>query len=154
MKNATDESISRLQFLKKLGLGGASLMAFYCVGTTLNSCSVAQVSGTPDDFVLDLKKSRFKSLLQTGGWTKVNNVVVACTAPGQYVAVTSICSHEGENRVEFRPAEKDFRCTAHGAEFDVTGVGKNKKGRKGLQVYSISKEGDTLRVQRPVEQKS
>lgn len=145
----SSNSISRHAFLKKIGLGGSSLLAVYCLGWTSNACSSEKVIGSADDFTLDISKGKFKELQQPGGWVKVNNVVIACTSLGQFVAVSSICSHEGENRVEYRPGEKDFRCTAHGAEFNLNGTGKNKKARKGIPVYETSLSEQLLRIRLP-----
>jgi nitrite reductase/ring-hydroxylating ferredoxin subunit len=140
--------ISRHEFLKKMGFSGASLLALYCGASLMESCSAAKIEGNKDDFTFDISKGQFRTLQQPGGWVKVNDVVIACVASGQFAAVGSICSHEGENQVVYRPAEKDFRCTAHGAEFDLKGSGKNKKGRKGLALYEASLSGNLLRINR------
>lgn len=143
------ERLSRHAFLKQLGLKGASLFAAYCIGVSVTSCSVEKGTGTDDDFTIDISKGNFKVLKQAGGWVKVRNVVIARTGTDTLVAVTSICSHEGENRIEFRPSEKDFRCSAHGAEFDISGTGKNKKGRKGLNLYKVEVNNSVLRITLP-----
>ena len=140
------EQISRNEFLKKMGISGASLFAVYCLGVSTTSCSVEKSIGSDSDFTIDISKGKFKTLAQTGGWLKIRNVVVVRTGEQNFVAVTSICSHEGENSIEYRASEKDFRCSAHGAEFDLKGVGKNKKGRKGISLYQTSLEGGILRV--------
>ena len=129
-------------------------MAIYCLGFSVTSCAVESSTGTDEDFLIDLNKKSFKSLANPGGWIKVRNVVVARTGSDSFAAVTAICSHEGEKKIEFRPSEKDFRCTAHGAEFDLNGIGKNKKGRKELQIFQTAVEGNFLRVTMKKELKS
>lgn len=146
------EKLSRNQFLKKLGFSGASLFAVYCLGVGTSSCSVEQTNGTDTDFSLDISKGKFRQLAQKGGWIKVRNVIVAKTGDNSFTAVTSICSHEGENEIEFRAETSDFRCRAHGAEFDLGGKGKNKKGRKGLALYQAELTGNILRVTLPTNQ--
>jgi cytochrome b6-f complex iron-sulfur subunit len=141
--------LSRHAFLKEIGLKGASLFAAYCIGISATSCSAEKGIGTDDDFTLDISKGSFKVLQKTGGWVKVRNVVIARIASDTLVAVTSICSHEGENRIEYRPAEKDFRCAAHGAEFDLSGTGKNRKGRKGLILYAVKEDNSIVRINLP-----
>jgi cytochrome b6-f complex iron-sulfur subunit len=148
------EKLSRHAFLKQMGLKGASLFAAYCIGISATSCSVEKGSGTDDDFTIDISKGSFKVLQQTGGWVKVRNVVIARTASDTLVAVTSICSHEGENQITYRPAEGDFRCAAHGAEFDLSGSGKNKKGRKGLTLYQVAMQNSNLRITLPKKSES
>lgn len=146
--------ITRNEFLKKLGFGGGSLMAIYCLGFSVTSCAVESSTGTDEDFLIDLSKKSFKPLANPGGWIKVRNVVVVRTGSDSFAAVTAICSHEGEKKIEFRPSEKDFRCAAHGAEFDLNGIGKNKKGRKGLQIFQTAVEGNFLRITMKKELKS
>jgi nitrite reductase/ring-hydroxylating ferredoxin subunit len=141
--------ISRHAFLKRMGFQGASLLAVYCSGFISTSCSVEKGSGTDEDFTIDISKGKFKELSKTNGWIKVRNVVIARTGTDSFSAVTSICSHEGENQIIFRPAEGDFRCAAHGAEFDLAGNGKNKKGRKGLTLYQVKMQNSILHVTLP-----
>jgi cytochrome b6-f complex iron-sulfur subunit len=143
------EKISRNAFLKRLGFQGASLMAVYCTGFIAASCSVEKGIGTDEDFTIDISKGSFRELNKPGGWIKVRNVVIARSGPEKFTAVTSICSHEGENQVAYRPSEGDFRCAAHGAEFDLSGSGKNKKGRKGLTLYQVSVQNSNLRITLP-----
>jgi len=146
--------ITRNEFLKKLGFGGGSLMAIYCLGFSTTSCAVETGAGSDEDFLIDLSKKSFKPLSSIGGWVKVRNVVLARTGADSFAAVSAICSHEGEKKIEFRPSEKDFRCAAHGAEFDLNGIGKNKKGRKGLQIFQTAIEGNFLRITLKKDSKS
>jgi nitrite reductase/ring-hydroxylating ferredoxin subunit len=60
--------------------------------------------------------------------------------------VNELKNYLDEKKIEFRPSEKDFRCAAHGAEFDLNGIGKNKKGRQGLKIFQTAIEGNFLRI--------
>jgi len=148
------EKLSRHEFLKQIGIKGGALFAAYCMGISMTSCSVEKGVGTDDDFTIDISKGRFRELSKAGGWIKVRNVVVVRTGADSFAAVTSICSHEGENRIEYRPQENDFRCSAHGAEFDIAGSGKNKKGRKGLTLYQVNVQNSILRITLPKKSES
>ncbi|MES2520382.1 MAG: Rieske 2Fe-2S domain-containing protein [Bacteroidota bacterium] len=142
------ERISRNDFLKSLGLKGAALLAVYCSGATLTSCQNEAAGITPDAAVgtalLTLDLTTTTALKTIGGYVQSNNVVVAQVSAGKYIAVTQICSHEGQKQVVFKSGE--FYCTAHGARFDTAGKGLNGNGSGGLKVYTVTVTGTTLKV--------
>jgi cytochrome b6-f complex iron-sulfur subunit len=140
------DKISRHQFLRSLGLGGSALMAVYCVGSTLTSCTnEGSIAPAPSGgLTLDLSASSNSALQTAGGYIVVNEIVVANVGNGKYVAVTHICSHEQKREVIFR--NNEFYCTAHGARFDTTGKGLNGNGSKGLTIYTTSVNGSTLTI--------
>jgi cytochrome b6-f complex iron-sulfur subunit len=93
-----ENKIKRNEFLKSLGLKGASLMAVYCGTSVLSSCSKEE-SVTPAssvDFTLDLSQASNAALTKDGGYVISNRVVVARVSSTKYVAVTQICSHENK----------------------------------------------------------
>jgi cytochrome b6-f complex iron-sulfur subunit len=100
------EKINRLEFLKKLGLSGASLMAVYC-GVTMSSCK-NEDSTTPittgKTLTFDMGTTTYAKLLTKGGFhvDSTNSVVIANTSDNGYVAVTLICTHEGQRQVASR----------------------------------------------------
>jgi nitrite reductase/ring-hydroxylating ferredoxin subunit len=149
MKNTKlSDTISRHEFFKKLGLGGAALMAVYFSGTGLTSCSNESVSPSGStsgiDFTLNLDDSSNLSLKTNGGYIISQGVVVARTNAGDYVAVTRTCSHEGLQQIIYQTDH--FYCTVHGAEYDNSGKGLNANGSKGIAVYNTSLTNNLLRV--------
>jgi len=133
---------TRKDFLKSLGLGTAALTAVYFGASACSKDSV-QPSNTVD-FTLDLTATENAPLKSKGGYIIKNDVVVAYTAAGSYVAVTRICSHEGEREVVFQGNQ--FYCNAHGATFDTSGKGLNSKASGGLKLYQTQLNGTQLRV--------
>jgi nitrite reductase/ring-hydroxylating ferredoxin subunit len=142
-----ENKIKRNEFLKSLGLKGASLMAVYCGASALSSCSnennITPVSTV--DFTLDLTQAANAPLAKDGGYVISNKVVVARVSASQYVAVTQVCSHE--NRVAVIFSGGKFVCNEHGANFDLTGKGTNANGSKGIAAYKTTLTGTSLRVQ-------
>jgi len=139
--------MNRKDFLKKLG-GGA---AFALTATCLGGCAVENIN--PDqpgntatiDFTLDLNAAVNSNLSNNGGYVIVNNqVVVARTTGGEYVAATRTCSHDPRKEVIMRNGE--WYCTAHGARFRLDGTGLNGNGRNGLTIYNTQLDGSMLRV--------
>ncbi len=143
----TAEQINRQEFLKSLGLRGAALLAVYCAGQSLTACS-SKSNTTPTPLpsggvTVDLTSQSNAALLNVGGYIVTNDIVVANTSKG-YVAVTVICSHEGQKKVILRSDQ--FYCTEHGALYDLTGKGLNTNGSGGLKAYTVTKSGNVLTI--------
>lgn len=139
-----------MEFLKSLGLKGASLVAVYCAIPALSSCineSMDPAGGgstTDTGFTLDLTDPAFSKLNTVGSYVVQNRIVIARISTTGFAAVTQVCSHEGKLKVNFTSGE--FYCTEHGARFDTNGKGLNSKGSKGLKTYKTELTGTTLRV--------
>lgn len=139
------EKLSRNEFLKSMGLKGAALVAVYCAGEALTACSNQGVTPSgPVDFTVDLASSANAALTKVGGYLIQNTTVVAQVSQGIYVAVTQICSHEGQRQVIYQNGE--FYCNAHGARFSTAGKGLNSNGSHGLTVYTAQLSGTSLHV--------
>jgi cytochrome b6-f complex iron-sulfur subunit len=143
-----EEKMNRLEFLKKMGLSGASLMAVYC-GVTMSSCknedgTTPIVTGGKAP-TYDMSTSTFSKLLTKGGFyvDSTNNIVIANTSDNGYVAVTLICTHEGRKEVTY--STNKFYCTAHGATFDNKGNATSVASRA-LATYKVTQTGNVLTV--------
>ena len=139
--------ISRNEFLKKMGVSSAAMLAMMCTGGSLSSCkNESSVAPLPSDITLDLTNTQYAALQKNGGYVVLSSqsVIVARTNTGAYVAVTLICSHEGQRQITYRTSE--FYCTAHGARFDNNGMGLNSEGRNNLKVYATSLNGNILTI--------
>lgn len=141
------EKIDRLQFLKKLGFGGASLMAVYC-GVTLASCKNDSTDAPlpAGGITYDLTNVSNKNLLTKGGFIVdgTNNIVVALSNENKYIAVTLICSHDQQKQIVY--LTNKWHCNTHQAEFDNNGKGLNSNGSKGLKTYTVTQSGNILTI--------
>ena len=149
---------SRGQFLKQLGLSGASLMAIYCIGTTMTSCSSKKddpapvippaATGNPTkiDFVLDLTTNDLKKL-KTAGEFAIKDAIIIVNSAGSYVALSKACTHEGTT-IGYRKDSNDFACPNHGAEFKIDGTVKKSPASASLKIYKteVLDSGNKLRV--------
>lgn len=140
-----ENNIKRHEFLKSLGLKGASLLAVYCGASSLSSCkneSVNPASGV--DFTLDLNNATYTKLNTTGNYVIANGIVIARVSSTSFAAVTQVCSHENKANVIYSGG--GFYCTQHGATFTIAGVGTNANGSKGIQAYKTTLTGNSLRI--------
>lgn len=161
--NPTTDQMKRGEFLRSLGLSSAALMSFYCLGTTLTSCSgsddpaPAAPAPTPApgtgtgtgkiDFTLDLTTTDFSKLKTDGGFAYRDNIIVARVKGGTYVALSKACTHQGTD-VQYRLAQDDFWCSNHGSEFAAGGAVEKGPAAQPLKVYktAISTDGNKLQV--------
>ena len=131
--------MNRKEFLNQVGVGAALVMTGMC----FQQCS-KEPKG-PVDLSIDLTDSASADLLQDGGYIIVEEVVIARTSNGDYVAATQICSHQGFKQVFFNSSDQ-FECSRHGARYDLQGGGLNENGEDGLTIYNTELTGDILRV--------
>lgn len=140
------EKINRLEFLKKMGLTGASLMAVYC-GVTMSSCKNedATVAPTGGTATYDMNTSTFAKLLTKGGFhvDSANNIVIANTSDNGYVAVTLVCTHQQQRQIYY--STNKFACSAHGATFDNKG-NATSVASSALTTYKVTQTGNVLTV--------
>jgi cytochrome b6-f complex iron-sulfur subunit len=145
-----NEKMNRMEFLKSLGLKGASLFAVYCAAAGLSSCvnesmdPTNPTGGTGNELLLDLNSAAYTKLNTVGNYLIVSGIVIARVSTTTFAAVTQVCSHEGRRQVVFNAGE--FFCAAHGARFDTAGKGLNSTGSRGLKTYATLLEGTTLKV--------
>ena len=145
-----NEKMNRMEFLKSLGLKGASLFAVYCAAAGLSSCvnesmdPTNPTGGTGNELLLDLNSAAYTKLNTVGNYVIVSGIVIARVSTTTFAAVTQVCSQEGRRQVVFNAGE--FFCAAHGARFDTAGKGLNSTGSRGLKTYATLLEGTTLKV--------
>ena len=143
---SNSEALDRHQFLRQLGFQGAALLALYCTGQSLSSCSQSASitpAPLPGAVTVDLTIASNAALKAVGGYVITNNIVVANTAQG-YVAATVVCSHQGQRQIILQNGE--FYCTAHGARYSLSGNGLNTNGSGGLTVYKVTQTGNMLTI--------
>ena len=146
-----NEKMNSMEFLKSLGLKGASLFAVYCAASGLSSCinesmdpTTTTGGTTGNQLSLDLTSAAYTKLNTVGNYVVVSGIVIARVSATAFAAVTQVCSHEGRRQVVFNAGE--FYCAAHGARFDTAGKGLNSTGSRGLKTYATLLEGTTLKV--------
>lgn len=142
------EKINRLEFLKKMGLSGASLMAVYC-GVTMTSCKNEEATTpatTTKTVMYDITTVKNGELKNKGGFfvDNANNIVIANTSDNGYVAVTLICPHEQNKNISY--VTNQFRCSVHSATFDNTGKATSSVTSRPLTTYAVSQSGNVLTV--------
>jgi cytochrome b6-f complex iron-sulfur subunit len=136
--------MERKEFLSILGVGAAAIACGRCFTGCKKNDSVTNPP-TNVDFTLDLTNPAYAALKTNGGFIYNSGVIVARTASGSYIAVSSTCTHAG-GTVQFDVNNNLFHCPVHGSNFAVDGSVLNGPAGSPLTKYNTSLSGNSLRV--------
>lgn len=163
MEMQEKQTLKRSEFLRGLGLSTSALMAFYCMGTGLSSCTKddgpapnppggsAGITGTTTgsgiDFNVDLTSKDFTDLKTEGKFAYIGDTIVIATANKKYVALSKACTHQGTD-VKYREGSMDIQCPRHNSEFKLDGSVQKGPAASPLTVFktTLSANGNSLNV--------
>ncbi len=100
----------------------------------------------PVNLRINLTDPAYVKLQKKGGFVVVEEVVIAKTNEGNFVAATVICSHMQQKKITFSKDQNAWLCKGHGATYTLQGKGTNEHGKNGLRVYKVVQEGDFLQI--------
>ncbi len=87
-------------------------------------------------FSIDLNDKTYVNLKTKGGYVVVNNIIVAQTNAGQYLAVGAKCPHQGTQLI-YRPTDNQFYCPLDLSRFDATGKVIGGPATQPLTQYAV-----------------
>lgn len=131
--------MDRKEFISLLGIGAITALT----ASQLQSCSKDE--SVKIDFTLDLNATENSPLKNPGGFLIKSGIIIAYTLPGDYIAVSSRCTHQGTT-VEFEPAMNRFHCPNHDSRFSANGSIINGPANSPLQSYSTELIENNLRI--------
>jgi len=135
--------MKRKEFLEKLGVGAAFVLTSTCLG----GCSRDEADPPKEiNFTIDLDDPQYAELQVFGAYVIEDQVVIARSNTGEYLAATLICSHEGLSQITYSEREGAWFCTAHEALFTEEGKGLNANGSRDLTVFNTELTDNLLRI--------
>lgn len=134
--------MNRKEFLKLTGLSAGTLVLIQCFGGCSNSGTNPPSNV---DFTIDLNDVKYSALLENGGFVVVNNVLIAKTVDGSFIAVSAKCTHEGEI-LKYAIDKDRLVCPRHGSEFSNSGKRLSGPAQKDLIQYKVEVQGDVIRI--------
>jgi cytochrome b6-f complex iron-sulfur subunit len=141
--------MDKREFLEKLGLAGGALIVTACLG----ACSKSSDSTEPNppaptvDFTFDKTLPEYAILSTNGNYIYTNGVVVARTVAGNLIAVSSRCTHSGNDvNVQYQSNGDRFWCPNHGAIFGITGNAVSGPTNGNLKEYAVTITGNMVRI--------
>jgi cytochrome b6-f complex iron-sulfur subunit len=142
--------MKRRDLIQKIILGGATVII---VPSVISSCSKDEDDtggggggGTaPKQLTIDLTSPTYSALNTAGGSVIVQNIIVANTGNDVFVALSSVCTHDG-CAVGYNLAANNFPCPCHQSVFAANGSVVTGPAATSLKSYAINKSGNTLTI--------
>ena len=125
-----------------------------CIAPVATSCSKDSESApggnnnnnnSSVDFTLDLSTPAYSALNSNGGSVIKDSIIIARTSSGIYVALSSICTHQGST-IGFESSANRFHCPNHGSNFSIDGAVINGPATSSLKRYNTQLNGTSLRI--------
>jgi len=141
--------MKRVDFIRNFTIGSSVLIA---VPIVLQSCSKSDDlpgpgpgngNPIPDGLTIDLTSQEFSALQTVGGYTYKSNVIIIRSGENQYMAFSSICTHEGCT-VTYSHAGSNLPCPCHGSVFSNSGSVLQGPATAALKKYSVTISGNTI----------
>lgn len=146
--------MERKDFIEKVGISAASILIFGC----MQACSKSETAtptqpggnnnnNKPIDFTINITVAPYTSLSTSGGFyvDKTNNIIIARTLNNQFIAVSSVCTHQ-QVTLDFVPNDNNFFCSGHGSTFSTTGAVTKGPAATPLKQYQTAISGNNLRI--------
>jgi cytochrome b6-f complex iron-sulfur subunit len=140
--------MNRRDSLQKLLLGGTVL---FLSPSVLQSCTKDTTDPAPDNtnqkptsFTVDLSAAANASLNNSGGSKVINDVLIMNTGTN-FLAVSSVCTHQGCT-VGYNSSASKIQCPCHGSEFTTTGSVIQGPAAAPLASYPVTKTGNILTI--------
>ena len=144
--------MTRRDLIHKIVVGGAIILV---TPTILTDCKKIETPGpTPgpnpgggsgNTMTIDLSQAANAALNSDGGSLIKQGIIVANTGGGNFVALSSICTHLGCT-IGYSSANNNFPCPCHGSVFSSSGSVVNGPASTALSSYAISKVGSILTI--------
>jgi cytochrome b6-f complex iron-sulfur subunit len=142
--------MKRHEFFSTLGISAGMIY----LAPVLSSCTKESTDTTTPpgggtsgavDFTLDLTSATYASLNTNGGSIVKDNIIIAKSSAGVFVALSSICTHQGST-IGFENAASRFHCPNHGSNFGLDGSVLNGPATSALKKYNTALTGTSLRI--------
>ncbi|MBD2754344.1 QcrA and Rieske domain-containing protein [Spirosoma validum] len=144
------ETISRHDFFRLVGTSvGVILLSNSSMGCSNQSGGDPEPVDQNIDFTLRLSDQINENLRIKGGYIVANNIIIAQTKDGQFIAVSATCTCATQGTLlAYKPADNQFYCPQHLSRYDSAGKVIVGPATQPLVKYQTGtgKSADTLRI--------
>jgi cytochrome b6-f complex iron-sulfur subunit len=146
--------MKRREVVRRIAIGGITLLV---IPSVLTSCvkedtnpdtnpGTGPGTGTGNGTKIDLSLPSNQNLASKDGFIIVSNIIVINTGSDNFVALSSVCTHEG-CAISYNPSAGNLPCPCHGSIFALTGSVLNGPALSSLKVYKVTKAGNILTIE-------
>ena len=134
--------MERKEFLKN----ACALCGLTAAAGFLASCKKEGASQQPTaNFTVDLTDPANADVTIVGKAILINDVYVVNKDGSNFIAVSSICTHQGCVN-DFQSVAAGFTCPCHSASFTINGIVTGGPASVNLKTYSVTRSGNVLTV--------
>jgi cytochrome b6-f complex iron-sulfur subunit len=139
--------MNRRDVVQRIVLGGTILVVMPSVLTSCSKDPGPDAGPGPGSspITIDLSIAGNSSLNTTGGSKIVQNIIVINTGSDIFVALSSICTHQGCT-VGYNSGAGNIQCPCHGSVYATTGSVINGPAPRALKSYPVSLTGNILTI--------
>ena len=139
--------MNRRELVQRILVGGTVL---FVVPSVLESCTKGStddpgVNPTPTKIDLDLSLPANSSLNVDGGSMIVQNIIIINTGSNNFVALSSVCTHQGCT-VGYNSGAGNIQCPCHGSVYTTSGSVVAGPAPKSLQSYPVTLKNNILTI--------
>ena len=129
-------TLTRTDFMRIVGTSIGLIAFTNCVAACGKESNDPPPAATVD-FTINWANSPYSNLKTKGGYVVEQQVIVAQTLAGDFIAVSSICTH-ANNTLVFQGANNRFYCPAHMSGFSTAGAAINGPATLALKTYAVT----------------
>jgi len=136
--------MQRREFLIKSIQAGAAV----AVPVVYSSCSKdddEDLLQPGESITIDLDSSRYSQLKSDGNAVIVQKVIVANPGSEEFVALSSICTHQG-CEISYNHSTGNFPCPCHGSVFSGTGSVLQGPATVPVKRFTVTREENVLTI--------
>ncbi len=140
-------AMPRHEFFRLVGTSIGVILLTRCTAGCSRQGNEDPTPSQKIDFTLRLDDKINENLLVKGGYVVADNIIIAQTKDGKYVAVSAKCTHQG-TILTYKSVENQFYCPLHLSRFDTAGKVIVGPATLPLTVYSVDSNfsAGTIRV--------
>ncbi len=136
--------MQRREFIIKSLQAGAAV----AVPVVYSSCSKdddEDLLPPGESITIDLDSSQYSQLKTDGNAVIVQKVIVANSGSEEFVALSSICTHQG-CEISYNHSTGNFPCPCHGSVFSGTGSVLQGPATTPVRRFTVAREGNVLTI--------
>ena len=145
--------MKRRDALQKLMIGTGTI---FILPAAFVSCETEPVQEDPGNggnggnnggnpLEINLDDSKYTILNSTGGFVIVSNIIVANLGSGNFVALSSLCTHQNCD-ITFDAGSNNFPCPCHGSLFSSQGAVIEGPAKTPLKKYTVTRTDNILSI--------